>query len=333
MLDNSGSMSGGPLETCKRAMQSQIFATRLHECDQAGLLVFNSGIHAQVQMSSWNVAHRNHLESTLRSVQATGGTNLWHAMNVAIDMLLSSNSNRSKWLVALTDGVSSGSPDPVRVRLNSSHGSEIKVLFITVGLGSDYEAIIRKACIRAEGDAIIRADSLGSIEQAWQDVGNRLTVSEQIEKHGESITSDECSALLRKHMKLDSTHKDWSRLKQSHWIRYLFRRCKILASSEKFNKNKDMPKFGSTTMTIMLDEVWHFLRTQSANHDPILMLRVPSLRAHAGRALSCRRLSGRLARSQSRAICVLRGDCDGRWQVCGRLQVECTCDKPRGDRC
>ena len=110
--------------------------------------------------------------------------------------------------------------------------------------------------MRADGDAMIRADGgMGAIQQAWKDVGDRLTVSQKIEKQGATITADECGLLLRKYMKLDGAHKSWSRLKQSHWITYLHRRCKILAASEKFNKNKDLPKFGSTTMKIMLDEV------------------------------------------------------------------------------
>ena len=56
-----------------------------------------------------------------------------------------------------------------------------------------------------------------------------------------------------------------------YWISYLFRRCGILASSEKFNKNVDFPTFGSTTLKIMLDEVEHALADQvdwnAANHE------------------------------------------------------------------
>lgn len=249
-------MSGGALETCKRAMQTSIFATRLQHCDQAGLIVFNSGISAQVDMGPWHGTHRTRLESTLRNVSAGGGTQLWSAMSAAINMLQSRNGNGSKWLVALTDGYSSDTPASVHLQLRSSTGKDIRVLFITVNLRSDNESTIRNACVRADGDALIRADGgLGAIEQAWHDVGKRLTVSEKIEEHGASIEPSEREALLRKYMKLDGTHKEWTRLKQSHWIRYLFRRCKILASSEKFNKNKDMPRFGSTTMRIMLEEV------------------------------------------------------------------------------
>ena len=109
---------------------------------------------------------------------------------------------------------------------------------------------------REAGDEIFSATaSAQAMEQAWQSVGERLTVSQKIEKQGAKITPAECSTLLRSYMKLDGANREWSRLKQTHWITYLFRRCNILAASKKFNKNKEFAKFGSTTMQIMLEEV------------------------------------------------------------------------------
>jgi hypothetical protein len=99
----------------------------------------------------------------------------------------------------------------------------------------------------------------------------KLTISEQVEKAGENITSAEAHRLIQKFMKPGKKHRHWSRLKQTYWIKYIFRRCGILASSEKFNKNKDLENFGSSTMTIMLDEVQHAMAEQtdwnSRNHE------------------------------------------------------------------
>ena len=78
-------------------------------------------------------------------------------------------------------------------------------------------------------------------------------------------------------MKLEDEHKDWSRLKQTFWIKYLFRRCGILAASEKFNKNENLKGFGSTTMAIMLDEVEHALADcfnwNETNHEQFVYLK------------------------------------------------------------
>ena len=65
-------------------------------------------------------------------------------------------------------------------------------------------------------------------------------MSQVIEKEGKDITNEECTNLLTEYMKLEDEHKDWSRLKQTFWIKYLFRRCGILAASEKFNKNENL---------------------------------------------------------------------------------------------
>eukprot|EP00966_Prymnesium_polylepis_P138564 3201329-Prymnesium_polylepis.1 len=259
VLDNSSSMSGSPLETCKRAMSNDIFVTRLHAEDRVGLIVFNSSIAVKIGMGPWQGNHRLQLEQQLQQVRSGGGTNLWSAMSDAISLLRSS-SRKSKWIVALTDGASADGPLQVHHQLRDAAGVDIRVLFITVNLHHSYEATIRGTCVRANGDALIRADGGSSaIQQAWQDVGDRLTVSQKIEKQGAAMDSSECQMLLRKYMKLDGDHQQWSRLKQTHWIRYLFRRCKILAASEKFNKNKAFAAFGSTTMKIMLQEVDHFL--------------------------------------------------------------------------
>jgi hypothetical protein len=79
------------------------------------------------------------------------------------------------------------------------------------------------------------------------------TVSERIETDGGDVVQEECRRLLRKYMRLDA--KVLSLMKQTHWLQYLRRRVDILRNSGKFNKNKDFPQFGSTTMTIMLAEV------------------------------------------------------------------------------
>ena len=144
-----------------------------------------------------------------------------------------------------------------------------------MNLGRESEQVIRDTCMRGESDVIIRAGGgLDSLAQAWTEVGDLLTVSERIEQDGESISGSECKRLLRKYMKLDDEHSSWNRLKQRYWIRYLWRRCGILASSEKFNKNKDFPEFGSTTMEVMLDEVENALAEQldwnESNHEQLV---------------------------------------------------------------
>eukprot|EP00975_Prorocentrum_lima_P061253 12842928-Prorocentrum_lima.AAC.1 len=62
--------------------------------------------------------------------------------------------------------------------------------------------------MRQKGDVIISIDqgSRDAIHQAWTEVGELLTVSQQIEKQEESISDEKSWQLLRKYMKLDEEH-------------------------------------------------------------------------------------------------------------------------------
>ncbi|CAM9145735.1 unnamed protein product, partial [Ectocarpus fasciculatus] len=282
VLDNSGSMQGRPLESCKQCLLSDIFVSCVRPHDAVGLIVFNSAIDINSPLNTWTATHRRHVESTLRGVQSGGGTKMWTAINIAIQNLQCHSGEGTKWIVALTDGATGDAQlaPTIAAKLRSGTGADIKVLFISVGLQLGFEETIRSTCLRSAGDAIIRADSSsGSLIQAWSEVGERLTVSEKIEKDGADLTSDGCRQLLKKYMKIDGVNRKWSRLAQAYWIKYLYRRCGILAASEKFNKNKDMPKFGSTTMTIMLAEVEHALADNghadwnSVNHEQLVYSR------------------------------------------------------------
>ena len=255
VLDSSGSMEGPRIDTCKRSLLNDIFSKRLSENDHVGFFAFSNTISNEVSMDRWSGAHRSTLENTVRGIRATGGTDLWTAMNYAC-VRIGTHPCQTKWIVALTDGESGGSPEQTKQLLRSAHFKGVRVLFVTVDISHQYLQIIKDAVVRAPGDAVISANGgTAALEQAWREVGEKLTVSQKIERAGATITDAECTQLLHKYMRLDGTHREWTRLKQTHWITYLFRRCKILAASDKFNKNKEFAKFGSTTMKIMLEEV------------------------------------------------------------------------------
>eukprot|EP00981_Chlorochromonas_danica_P015301 scaffold11566_cov156-Ochromonas_danica.AAC.1 len=258
VLDNSGSMSGEPLDACKDSLLNTIFPSKLSAADNVGLIIFNGEINAQVKINQWSSAHRSQMEETLRNSRADGFTNLWMAVKSGIEDLTKIQNGIPKWLVVLTDGASQDQSQIVEEILRTPAGSAIKFIFITIGLHDSNKQPIQNTCMRQKGDVIISIDqgSRDAIHQAWTEVGELLTVSQQIEKQEESISDEKSWQLLRKYMKLDEEHhRHWTRLHMTFWIRYMRRRCDILASSETFNKNRSSPKFGSTTMSIMLDEV------------------------------------------------------------------------------
>eukprot|EP01040_Poterioochromonas_malhamensis_P005804 gene5804-6244_t len=252
VLDISGSMGGMPLDTCQKCLINDILAKRINSGDRVGLILFQSVVTQHIDLTS----DKSQVIRAVQAAAAGGGTQMWAAIDQGLSSLLRETSSRRKVLIALTDGETGDTANTLAGTLRGI-GEKVQTLFITIGLSSSYEAPIRQCCIRdPKRDFIISADNgVAEIEKAWKDVGELLTVSQRIEKEGENIQLEECRSLLSKYMKIANVRNSWSRQHEIFWIRYMHRRCGILASSERFNKNQDLPKFGSTTMSIMLQEV------------------------------------------------------------------------------
>ena len=145
--------------------------------------------------------------------------------------------------------------------------ASIVVLTIAVNLAKDDSDSIHQVCVegRPENCDIISADGgVDVLAAAWAKAGERLTVSQKVEQ--KDLSSQECRRLLSTNMRLESREPAWSMIKQAQWVRYLHRRCHILRSSSKFDKNESLERFGSTTMRIMLEEAEHAL-SDDYRHD------------------------------------------------------------------
>ena len=272
VLDNSGSMSiNDRLNICKDRLKN-IIDTKLTSKFRAGLIIFNHEIKESI-LGPFDSTHKSSLTTMINNATAYGGTNMWTALNRALRGFgPSSDSNRRKVVVALTDG-EAGDPqfaDSVQSSLKTTY-QDVQIIFMTVNLSASNREDIRRRCIRDDKrDILIDAQDGASLNAAWTTVGELLTVSERIMRQAANITDQECLRLLKKYMKLDSHHRIWCKFEQTFWVRYMHRRCQILAASERFNTNQK-PTFGSTTMTIMLNEVdrvlskdhrvdWHSIR-------------------------------------------------------------------------
>ena len=284
------------LQVCKDSLRGEVLG-RLTEQDHISLVAFDHEINpvADTPLASWeDDGHRQRVFDALDAIEPRGATRMYKALRHALQRLRSSpTGSRSKWLVALTDGDSHDSNsevhDEVESLLRDAEGLNIRVLFITVGLDpsdeEDQEIVqrIRDTIEREEGvDQLFSAEaSAEALEEAWQKVGSVL-VSEKIE--AKDLTDEECHRLLHKAMGLHSsetsadplaeavqrsTHgerREWSMLKQAYYVRYLQRRCHILRSSDKFNRNESFQQFGSSTMSIMIEEAHHAL-SDDYRHD------------------------------------------------------------------
>ena len=86
VLDASGSMGDGSLETCKRSLINDVFPQRLGPDDNVGFIVFSDRIAARTPLAPWSTG-RSLIESTLQSASAGGTTQMWCAIHEAIDMM------------------------------------------------------------------------------------------------------------------------------------------------------------------------------------------------------------------------------------------------------
>jgi hypothetical protein len=266
-LDDSGSMSGQPwadlmvaynsfLQKRKATGAKDLISVLLHD-DTARLVV------DQVPLVNAPTSLTPRLQ----------GNSFYVALIEAQRHLRSSRAGFVPMIIFMSDGGDcdphkNGARNPVLLmeKIYQEHKESGFVCYtLGYGQGVDYE-ILKKLAAAGRGSTI-QAPTAVDLKGAF----DRLTVSEKIEKKAENISTSECCRLLSKYT---SRCAESSRLKQAYWIKYLYRRCGILASSEKFNKNKDFPQFGSSTMKIMLDEVEHALSEKldwdADNHEQLV---------------------------------------------------------------
>ena len=260
VLDASSSMSGGWLETCKVCVR-ELCADHLVPGDNVGLLIFNDRILEFVTLQLWP-ENQQQIHQVLNRAGATGGTDMWSAVERAAAELVQRGRSQERFIVALTDGYSGHSPQGKRQsvleQLRRDAHQSVSIITIAVNMQADDQQEIHATCVRSEKDCIISADGgMEELRVAWRDAGEKLTVSEKIELA--DVSDEMCLELLQQYMKLESRVPAWSKQKQAHWVSYMHRRVHILKASEKFNKNEQYQHFGSTTMRVMLEEADHAL--------------------------------------------------------------------------
>lgn len=103
VLDNSGSMQGSKIASLKRAMEFVI--QTLGPNDRLSIVNFNSNatpLHGLIKMTS---ANQSTARDAIRSLHATGGTNIFDGMNTGWSILENRKTkNPASCLFLLTDG-------------------------------------------------------------------------------------------------------------------------------------------------------------------------------------------------------------------------------------
>ena len=208
---------------------------------------------------------------------------MYLALRQTLDMVRNSRDNkgeRETWIVCLTDGQSADSADLVRHSVQQS-SADTHLVVIGVNLSREYEDDMCYLCDKFErrsnrhtkGFYVPSGASVDGLRDAFAAVASRIPVSQTFELDGE-LTNRDCERLIQKYAPESLENKDM--LQKSFWVRFLYRRVKVMDNNERFNYNESHESLGSSLMTTMLGEVARLLDTNqkrdlvSTNHAQLI---------------------------------------------------------------
>ncbi len=130
VIDKSGSMGGQKIELAKDAAASAV--ELLGPRDQIGIIVFEGSSYWASEIRSRSA--KSSILSSIQSIEAGGGTNMYPAMEMAFNALQTVTA-KLKHVIILTDGISS--PGDFQGISQSMASARITVSTVGVGEGAD----------------------------------------------------------------------------------------------------------------------------------------------------------------------------------------------------
>lgn len=168
VLDTSGSMAGGFIETCRKSM-TEIVTQHMGPSDTVSLYTFNTSVN--------KVFFKKSIETDINSIQhninhntrAGGTTAFYKAVRMAInDMNSDGMENSSQWIVALTDGADNQSrPITCNDVALDVKNNDINLIVITVGSISTINDILKLTDASEKGMHIEAAGGADAISEAF----------------------------------------------------------------------------------------------------------------------------------------------------------------------
>jgi Ca-activated chloride channel family protein len=138
VLDRSGSMGGKKIADARRAALNLL--SNLTSGDRFGLVTYSNGVQRRSNLVKVTAANRKRLESIIRSISASGATNLGGGLQKGIDLLLSARKmGNVRRVILISDGLANrGITDPVSLGNMATISTENGFAVSTVGVGSDF---------------------------------------------------------------------------------------------------------------------------------------------------------------------------------------------------
>ena len=130
VIDKSGSMGGLPIEMARLAAISAV--ELLGPRDQVTIIAFDSQATAITEMV--NASNKSDITASIDQIAASGGTNMYPAMELAKEMLLRASA-KIKHMIILGDGQSS--PGPFEDIASEMASERVSISTVALGGGAD----------------------------------------------------------------------------------------------------------------------------------------------------------------------------------------------------
>jgi Mg-chelatase subunit ChlD len=134
VCDNSNSaekMNFTRLDLVKHTLKT--VTESLCEHDYLGLVEFNTSASALTRISPLNKVNKDTLNRKIDSLKADGGTNIWDALRVSVEMAKTCKSNNTVHLLLFTDGESNNDPPRGIIETLTKYLADTPDLNITIG--------------------------------------------------------------------------------------------------------------------------------------------------------------------------------------------------------
>lgn len=141
VLDRSGSMQGQKIADARRAVRDLIGA--LTEQDRLALVSYSDGVRTDATLTRMTPQSRQRLDATVRSIYASGATNLGGGLQTGMDLLMSGrdgggDANLGR-VILISDGLANrGVTDAAALGNMASLALERGFAVSTVGVGQDF---------------------------------------------------------------------------------------------------------------------------------------------------------------------------------------------------
>ncbi len=181
-MDNSGSMTMGGANigndpSYKRLDAAKSLLAAMPTSDRTGTVVFPAGstvIDVSRVLSTFDSPKRTREELEFLRGNANGGTPLFHALQMSIEMLRREAPERYRVIVLLTDG-NDNAPADARVALAAQAAEEAaaaEVTIFTIALG---QSVDQSLLARLNGeDHVISAESSDQLTEAFSRISDQI---------------------------------------------------------------------------------------------------------------------------------------------------------------